>query len=100
MDCQATVRLSSGGSSFGEGHVRDVSASGAFIETSLKLAVNARVALVVLGNTSATRAVEINANVVRVEALGLGVEWCDTPAGSICDTLGCRTRCPLLGGGR
>jgi hypothetical protein len=91
--CQARVRISTGSDFIGSGNVRDVSSSGAFIETALRLPVNATVTLVVLGNESAVRAVEIQANVVRVERDGLGVEWRDTPAGSICAVLGCTTRC-------
>ena len=96
MPCRARVRLSAGSGSCGAGRVRDVSSSGAFIETALELPVHARVALVVLGNESATRAVEITASVVRVDRGGFGVEWCETPAGSICSVLGCTTRCAAL----
>jgi hypothetical protein len=34
--------------------------------------------------------------VVRVEPGGIGVEWCETPAGSICAVVGCTTRCAAL----
>jgi PilZ domain len=92
IPCQAHVRLSASDGISGAGRVRDVSSSGAFIETTLELPVYARVALLVLGNESATRVVEITASVARVGRGGIGVEWCETPAGSICRALGCATR--------
>lgn len=93
VPCQARVRLSAGDGISGAGSVRDVSSSGAFIETEFELPVHTRVTLLVLGNESATRAVEFAASVVRVNRDGIGVEWCETPAGSICTVLGCVTRC-------
>jgi hypothetical protein len=96
MTCRAHVRLSAGGEVTGTGRVRDVSSSGAFIETSTEVPVYARIALWVLGNESATHAIEINASVVRVTRDGIGVEWCDTPGRSICEVLGCATRCSAL----
>jgi PilZ domain-containing protein len=96
LPCRAHVRICASDDITGAGQVRDVSSSGAFIETAIRLPVYARVALVVLGNESATRTVEINASVVRVASDGIGVEWCDTPGGSICEVLGCTTRCAAL----
>jgi hypothetical protein len=96
MPCRAHVQLRGGDEISGAGRVRDVSSSGAFIETAIELPVYARVTLVVLGNESATHTVEINASVVRVASDGIGVEWCDTPGGSICEVLGCTTRCAAL----
>ena len=93
MRCQARVRISAGGEFTGAGRVRDVSSSGAFIETSSVLPVHVRVTLLVIGNESSTRVVEIAATVVRVARDGLAVEWCDTPGGSICPVLGCTTPC-------
>ncbi len=95
--CRALVRMSAGAGIAGPGRVRDVSSSGAFIETALALPVNARVVMWVTGNESATRVVEIFASVVRAERDGVAVEWCETPEGSICSVLGCATRCAALG---
>ena len=92
MPCRARARLSAG-AVMGAGHLRNVSSSGAFIETGLDLPVHTQVELVVLGNESATRTVEVNASVVRVERDGIGVEWSETPGGSICAVIGCTTRC-------
>jgi len=91
--CKALVRLSTGTGITGTGRVRDISTSGAFIETTARLAVNAQVDLVILGNESATHTVELAATVVRVEREGIGVEWCRTPARSICAVVGCSVRC-------
>jgi hypothetical protein len=96
LPCRAHVQLCAGDDITGAGRVRDVSSSGAFIETAIELPVYARVALVVLGNESATHTVEIHASVVRVASDGIGVEWCDTPSRSICEVLGCTTRCSAL----
>jgi hypothetical protein len=96
MPCRASVRLSAGPGIAGAGRVRDVSSSGGFIETPVVLSVGTTVTLLVLGNESAQRATEITASVVRVEPDGIGVEWCETPAGSICAVVGCTTRCAAL----
>ena len=93
MRCQARVRLSAGARISGTGRVRDVSSSGAFIETVLHLPMHARVMLMVQGSEPQIHAVEIAASVARVGRDGIGVEWCDTPAGSICAVLGCTTPC-------
>jgi hypothetical protein len=73
--------------------VRDISSSGAFIETSLELPVGTHLILAVTGNESATREVGISAIVVRVAGEGLGIEWCETPSVPICAAVGCARRC-------
>lgn len=93
ITCRAAVQLSAGKGIGGAGNMRDVSSSGAFIETAVDLPVYARLALSVMGNEPARDPVEIAATVVRVERDGVGVEWCDTPAGSVCSEFGCTTRC-------
>jgi len=96
MPCRAVVRLSHAEHGSGPGRIRDISSSGAFIETALAIPVYARIALWVLGNESATHAVEISATVVRVDRDGVGVEWCETPNGEVCGVVGCTTRCAAL----
>jgi hypothetical protein len=96
MPCRATVRISHGTRSGDNGRIRDVSSSGAFIETALQIPVYARLTLWVLGNESAAHAVELSATVVRVARDGVGVEWCDTAAGEVCRVVGCTTRCAAL----
>jgi hypothetical protein len=93
MPCRALVRLSAGAGVGGAGRVRDVSSSGAFIETAVALPEGTTVTLLVLGNESAERATEITATVVRVEPDGIAVEWCETPEGSVCAVVGCKSRC-------
>jgi hypothetical protein len=100
MPCRAVVRIADGTRYVGGGRIRDVSSSGAFIETALDIPVYARLALWVLGNESAEHAVELSATVVRVAHDGIGVEWCDTPAGEICGVVGCTTRCGALSAAR
>ena len=95
MKCRARVRLSAGDDINGAGRVRDISSSGAFIETALALSAHTPVRLVVLGNESAAHTVEIIASVVRVDRDGVGVEWCETAAGSICAAVGCTVRCGM-----
>jgi hypothetical protein len=94
--CRARVYLSAGAGISGAGSVRDVSSSGAFIETALHLPMHARVMINVRGNESATHEVDIAASVARVDNDGIGVEWYETPAGSICAILGCTTLCAAL----
>jgi hypothetical protein len=94
--CRARVYLSAGAGISGTGCVRDVSSSGAFIETTLQLPMHARVMLNVRGNESATHEVDMAATVARVDNDGIGVEWYETPAGSICVILGCTTLCAAL----
>jgi hypothetical protein len=93
IPCRARVRLSAGLGLGGAGRVRNISSSGAFIETPVVLAAGARVTLTVLGNESAARAIEIAAIVVRLEPDGMGVEWCETAARPICAVVGCTVRC-------
>ena len=91
--CKAHVRLSTGTGTTGVGRVRNISTSGAFIETTARPPLNAQVNLVVLGNESAAHTVELAATVVRIDREGIGVEWCQTPACSICTVVGCIDRC-------
>ena len=91
--CRARVRLSTSAGITGSGRIRNISSSGAFIETAAELPLYVKVDLVIFGNESAVHPVELAATVVRVEGDGIGVEWCKTPACSICVKIGCTTRC-------
>jgi hypothetical protein len=93
MRCRARVWMTDGSRTVGEGRIRDISSSGAFIETACGNPPSARLRLTVSGNESATRTVELAATVVRVEPDGIGVEWCETPGGAVCSAVGCTTRC-------
>lgn len=84
--CGAPARLSVGSSNTGTGQLRDVSLSGAFIETSLELPLFARL-------TVSVRETQVQASVVRREARGVGVEWLETAQRAICPLLGCTNPC-------
>ena len=93
MTCHASVWISGAWGIEGEGRVRDISSSGAFVETATAIPVHARIALAVTGNGSARIPVNLTAIVVRVESAGVGVEWCHTPSLAICTVVGCTARC-------
>lgn len=97
MPCGARVRIAAAAGVQGAGRVRDISSSGAFIETMLRIATHSRIALTVTGNASARRPVDIEAIVVRADEDGVGVEWCDTPSMAICNVVGCASRCNARG---
>jgi hypothetical protein len=94
VPCRLRVRLSVGAGIGGAGRLRDVSMSGAFVETAVTLPVYAPVEVVVLHDSS-DREIEITGWVVRADEGGAGIEWCDTQQGSICTILGCVTRCVM-----
>jgi hypothetical protein len=84
--CGAAARLDAGAGIVGVGRLRDVSLSGAFIETALELPLLARVSV-------AVRDTYVAASVVRIVDDGCGVEWCETAPRAICPLLGCRSLC-------
>jgi len=93
--CRIDVVVKLPDGTLGAGHLRDVSLSGAFVETALDLALLARVELRPQheGAASAAR----DAIVVRRSDEGAGVEWCETAAERICGLLGCRESCHATG---
>jgi hypothetical protein len=91
--CRARVCLSSGGGIVGPGRLRDVSMSGAFIETAVRLPLFAQLSIAVLRDDGATHQLEFPAVVVRHEENGVGIEWCDPNPGSICRALNCGIDC-------
>ncbi len=84
--CGAPARLSAGAGITGTGQLRDVSLSGAFIETVLELPLFAQL-------TVSIRETEVQASVVRSDARGVGVEWLETAQRAICPLLGCTNPC-------
>jgi hypothetical protein len=86
IDCGASVQLSVGDGVGGAGRLRNVSTSGAFVETALELHLLTRIVI-------RLRDVEILAAVARIGRDGVGVEWCETPARAICPILGCTHPC-------
>ena len=91
--CRVFVRLSAGASMGVAGRLRDVSTSGAFIETGCKPPLFSRIELKVHPIDPAGREITVTASVVRTARDGVGVEWFDMPDGSVCTMLGCTTRC-------
>ena len=91
--CRAHVRFSTGTGITGAGKIRDISSSGAFIETAAELLVEIQLDLFILGNESANEVVETTAMIVRVERCGIAVEWSSTPPRSICSAIGCSVPC-------
>jgi hypothetical protein len=97
IPCHAPLRIAAASGESGRGRMRDVSISGAFIETTLPLRVHSRITLEVLrvnGSAERPRA----ATVVRVDARGVGIEWLETADTHICPLLGCTTLCPAARG--
>jgi hypothetical protein len=90
--CGASVRLSAAAGNSVAGKLRDVSTSGAFIETSLRLPLFSQLVVAVVREDRA-REIDTLASVVRVARDGVAVEWFETPGGSICTAFGCATRC-------
>jgi len=92
--CRASVSVSAGAGVIGTARVRDVSISGAFLETALPLPLFSQIAIAVLPD-DATHTLEFMASVVRTEPEGVGIEWCEPVAGSICRLLGCAINCAV-----
>ena len=91
--CRARVRVSAGAGVAATVRVRDVSISGAFLETTLRLPQFAQIDIAVLRDDGSTHGVEFAASVVRAEPGGIGIEWCEPVLGSICLVLGCTLKC-------
>ncbi|HET9474160.1 MAG TPA: PilZ domain-containing protein [Steroidobacteraceae bacterium] len=92
-NCLARVRVSAGSGVGGSARLRNVSLSGAFLETALPLPLFSQIAIAVVSADGSTDAVEFTASVVRADAGGVGIEWCEPVSGSICRQLGCTRKC-------
>jgi hypothetical protein len=90
--CGNQVRLSAGDLA-GGGRLSNVSLSGAYLETALDLPLFATVEI--SGHGEHGKAVRLSASVVRKDAGGAGVEWCETPGRSICSIFGCTRHCEV-----
>ena len=70
------VRLSNSGAELGMGHLENVSISGAFLETKLKLPLNANIVLEPISSAGAALAgAKFTGRVARVDERGIGIEW-------------------------
>jgi hypothetical protein len=94
IECGARVRLSAGTAIGAAGLLRNVSMSGAFIETAADVPPFTRIAITVLRAAhGSAREVEVLGSVARVADGGVGVEWCETAPRDICPLLGCTSPC-------
>jgi hypothetical protein len=91
--CRARVGVCAGAGLSGAARVRDVSVSGAFLETALPLSLFSQITVAVLQEDDAKHQLEFTAAVVRTAPDGVGIEWCEPVTGSICHLLGCTLRC-------
>ena len=89
--CRESVQVDAGEGAEGIGRFVNVSMSGAYIESTLDPPLFALVSIT--RNRDDAAAVELRASVVRHDPGGFAVEWCETPACSICHVLGCSTPC-------
>jgi hypothetical protein len=94
--CRARVRVTARGGIAGAGVLRNVSMSGAFLETTLSLAPFTQITVDVLLDDG-SQCGEYQGTVMRRQADGVGIEWTESVAGSICKALGCAAHCPFSG---
>jgi hypothetical protein len=90
--CGESVRICAGDRVTGIGRLVNVSMSGAYVQSTMNLPPFLRVSLIKPRADDGTH-VELLASVVRGDAGGFAVEWCETPACSICQLLGCPQPC-------
>jgi hypothetical protein len=91
--CRVRVRVSGRGGISAVGRLRDVSMSGAFLETAVPLPLFAQLAVTVLRDDGTTHPLEFTAVVIRRDESGAGIEWCDPDSVSICRALNCGIDC-------
>lgn len=92
--CNARVRISGGAAAVGTGRMRNVSMSGAFIETAVPLPLFAPIAIAVIRESGVDEA-ELSGCVVRCDPGGVAVEWTDILPGPVCPLLGCKDPCTI-----
>jgi hypothetical protein len=93
IPCHAALQLRAPDGSITLARLRDLSTSGAFIETTRMLAICSPVDVAILDADGVPRRQILKAMVVRRAVDGLGIEWNETPAGPVCPALGCTTTC-------
>lgn len=96
--CKARVSVLAGSGLHGVGRLRNISMSGAFLETALPLPQYTQLTIAVLRGDGSHHLLEFPAVVVRHDADGVGLEWCDPNPGKICHKLGCGVECALAPG--
>ena len=93
LPCQARVCVSAGGGIAGSARLRNVSLSGAFLETSVILPLFSQVAVALLDLSGAPYTGQFTATVVRRERDGVGIEWTEAASMPVCRMLGCTEKC-------
>jgi len=96
--CRARVSVSTGAGASGLGQLKNLSMSGAFLETTVPLPLYAQLTIVVLRKDGGTHRLEFAGVVVRREANGVGIEWSEPYPGSICGALDCDIDCAYAKG--
>jgi len=91
--CRARVSLSTSGGLTGFGRLRNVSISGAFLETTAPLPLFVPIAIAVVRDDESTHTLAFPAVVVRHDEGGVGIEWCDPSPSSVCNALDCGIDC-------
>ncbi|HKT71296.1 MAG TPA: PilZ domain-containing protein [Steroidobacteraceae bacterium] len=71
------VRIKAPGGICGDGLIRNISASGAFVETLLPLALLTRVVVVPSDPDEGSESASVPGHVVRTSDEGVGLEWCE-----------------------
>jgi hypothetical protein len=89
--CGAPVRVTTRAGVTVTGVMRDVSMSGAFVQTPFELPLHAPVEVAVLRDCGAE--VRLSGISVRRQSDGIGIEWCEAAPSAICPVLGCATPC-------
>jgi len=90
VEADTPVRLTCRPYAVGSGRIRNLSVSGAFIETPLELPLLARVNVIVAewAEESFSEPDEIVACVVRTDVDGIAVEWCELAPAAVVRLLG------------
>jgi hypothetical protein len=91
--CRAGVCISTGGVMAGSARLRDVSMSGAFLETTLYLPLYSQLSVAMLHDLGSRQTGNFSATVVRREKDGVGIEWSETASMPVCRFLNCTEAC-------
>jgi len=94
--CSARVRITGSAGFAGQGQLRNISMSGAYLETDLPLSLFSRLTVAVLRDDGSQHA-EYTATVVRRDREGFGLEWLEASDGPVCHMLGCASECAFSG---
>ncbi|HET7811908.1 MAG TPA: PilZ domain-containing protein [Steroidobacteraceae bacterium] len=94
--CRACVRVTSAAGFAGDGELRNVSMSGAYLMTPMPLPLFSRLTVAVY-RRDGSRHAEYTATVARRDDAGVGIEWLEASEGPVCRMLGCADECAFSG---